>query len=205
MTLDSLVRALGARHYPSGWMAQCPAHEDDKASLSIGEDCGKVLIKCHAGCSQRDVIDALKGRGLRKTAPAPPWARRIIAQFDYTDAAGELLYQIVRFDPKEFRQRRPDGCGGCTWKKHPHQVLYHFEAAIVFIVEGEKGVETLRNWGFVANTNAGCVRGGIEPPDGRPPTVLQNLRVTLSQGIRDATLSSWGRKRSCDSLREAVY
>jgi DNA primase len=38
-------------------------------------------------------------------------------------------------------------------------VLYRLpevmEAPIVFVVEGEKDVETLRSWGFVATTNAG--------------------------------------------------
>ena len=159
MTIESIVRALGARHYPSGWMAPCPAHEDDKPSLSIGEADGKILLHCHAGCSQRDVIDALRSRGLWDTAPATTWAKRIVATYNYTEAAGELLYQIVRFEPKDFRQRRPDGRGGWIWRKHPNQVLYHLpeilEAPIVFVVEGERDVETLRAHGFVATTNAG--------------------------------------------------
>jgi len=84
---------------------------------------------------------------------------RIVATYDYTDATGNLLYQVVRFEPKDFRPRYPDGRNGWIWKKHPHQVLYHLrevlEAPIVFVVEGEKDVETLRDWGFVATTNAG--------------------------------------------------
>ena len=49
-------------------MARCPAHEDRKPSLSIssGRD-GKVLVHCHAGCDQRDVIAILRERGLWKT------------------------------------------------------------------------------------------------------------------------------------------
>ena len=49
-------------------MARCPAHEDRKPSLSIssGRD-GKVLVYCHAGCDQRDVIAVLRERGLWKT------------------------------------------------------------------------------------------------------------------------------------------
>lgn len=37
---------------------------------------------------------------------------RIVATYDYTDEAGTLLYQSVRYDPKDFKQRRPDGKGG---------------------------------------------------------------------------------------------
>jgi putative DNA primase/helicase len=51
------------------------------------------------------------------------------------------------------------GCGGWIWRKHPHQVLYRLpevlEAPILFLVEGERDVESLRDCGFVATTNAG--------------------------------------------------
>lgn len=76
-----------------------------------------------------------------------------------TPEHGNLLYQIVRYQPKDFKQRRPDGCGGWTWRKGERQVLYRLpevlEAPIVFVVEGERDVETLREHGFVATTNAG--------------------------------------------------
>jgi hypothetical protein len=46
-------------------MARCPAHDDRKPSLSIGEgQDGTVLVHCHAGCDQRDVIAALNASGL---------------------------------------------------------------------------------------------------------------------------------------------
>jgi len=49
-------------------MARCPVHEDRSPSLSIstGKD-GKVLVRCHAGCDQRDLIAALLQRGLWQT------------------------------------------------------------------------------------------------------------------------------------------
>ena len=35
--------------------ACCPAHDDTTPSLSIGEgDDGKLLYRCHTGCSQED-------------------------------------------------------------------------------------------------------------------------------------------------------
>jgi DNA primase len=71
---------------------------------------------------------------------------------------------VVRYDPKDFLQRRPDGHGGWVWKKSQSQVLYRLgevrESPIVFVVEGERDVETLRDYGFVATTNA----GGAEAP-----------------------------------------
>ena len=36
---------------------------------------------------------------------------KIVATYDYTDEGRRLLYQNVCFEPKDFRQRRPDGKG----------------------------------------------------------------------------------------------
>jgi hypothetical protein len=35
--------------------------------------------------------------------------------YDYRDESGTLLFQVCRIEPKDFRQRRPDGRGGWTW------------------------------------------------------------------------------------------
>ena len=64
MTAETIARALGGRKVGQGWTARCPAHEDREPSLSIRDADGKVLVRCHAGCDQRDVIAALKERGL---------------------------------------------------------------------------------------------------------------------------------------------
>ena len=165
--LASIVHDLGARRSGSGFMGKCPAHEDRKPSLSIAERNGKVLFHCHAGCSQESVLDALKSRALWEESAEPPARPRIVDTYDYTDENGRLLYQIVRYEPKDFKQRRPDRNGDWNWKKHPRQVLYRLpevlEAPIVFVVEGEKDVETLRGWGFVATTNAGGAKAVWEP------------------------------------------
>jgi hypothetical protein len=105
------------------------------------------------------VIAALRSRGLWEYSRNASAQWLIVATYDYTDEHGELLYQTVRFEPKDFRQRRPGPRGEWIWKKGRRQVLYRLpevlEAPIVFVVEGEKDVETLRSHGFVATTNAG--------------------------------------------------
>lgn len=65
MTAAALVAALGGHRAGAGWMARCPAHEDGTPSLAlkIAED-GRLLVHCHAGCEQCDVITALSARGL---------------------------------------------------------------------------------------------------------------------------------------------
>ena len=64
MTAETIARALGGRKVGGGWTACCPAHDDQSPSLSIRDADGKVLVRCHAGCSQQNVIAALRGRGL---------------------------------------------------------------------------------------------------------------------------------------------
>jgi putative DNA primase/helicase len=64
MTAETIASALGGRKAGHGWMARCPVHDDREPSLSIREVDGKVLVRCHAGCGQRDVIAVLKERGL---------------------------------------------------------------------------------------------------------------------------------------------
>ena len=161
MTAAQIARELGGKRSGAGYVAKCPAHDDQNPSLSLSDSGGQLLVYCHAGCEQRAVVDALKGLGLWPEPHLEESSRyeRIVAVYDYTDLGGQLLYQVVRFEPKDFRPRYPDGAGGWIWKKHPDQVLYHLpevlEAAIVFVVEGEKDAEKLREHGFVATTNAG--------------------------------------------------
>ncbi|MCB2080988.1 MAG: toprim domain-containing protein [Novosphingobium sp.] len=65
MTAETIAKALGGHRAGATWMARCPAHDDSRPSLSIsmGKN-SKVLVHCHAGCDQRDVIAALSERGL---------------------------------------------------------------------------------------------------------------------------------------------
>jgi len=62
---EAIAKALGGHKTGHDWMARCPAHDDREPSLSIREaDDGKVLVRCHAGCDQARVIEALRARGL---------------------------------------------------------------------------------------------------------------------------------------------
>jgi hypothetical protein len=93
--------------------------------------------------------------------------------YDYTDENGALLFQVCRKPDKTFPQRKPDGKGGWTWKTGDvRKVLYRlpelFEAMasehVVFVVEGEKDVESLRKIGVPAT----CNPGGASEPDKQP-------------------------------------
>jgi hypothetical protein len=65
MKAETIAMALGGRKVGGGWMARCPAHDDRDPSLSIRDaHHGKVLVRCHAGCDQGQVISALCSSGL---------------------------------------------------------------------------------------------------------------------------------------------
>jgi hypothetical protein len=85
-------------------------------------------------------------------------AAEIVATYDYTDEGGNLLFQCVRFQPKDFRQRQPDGKGGWIWNLDgARRVLYRLpevlKAQTVCVAEGEKDCNNLAKLGFVATTN----------------------------------------------------
>lgn len=165
--LDS--RGLSPRKSGTGWTARCCGHEDKNASLSVsaGAD-GRVLLKCHAGCTAENIVGAL---GLKladlfppRPASVAPVTPRIVATYPYTDEAGQLLFECVRFTPKTFRQRRPDTAkpGAWVWNlEGVRRVLYRLPelkvaltaGRTIFVCEGEKDVETLAQHGFAATCN----------------------------------------------------
>ncbi|MBI3182068.1 MAG: hypothetical protein HYZ28_07980 [Myxococcales bacterium] len=129
-TVLAALEAHGCNPQESGgqWAALCPAHEDSMPSLSLtAADDGRVLVKCHGGCSFEEFARALDLPASAFFAPKPnKGLGRIVAAYSYTDEAGALLFEVVRFEPKTFRQRRPDGKGGWVWSiKGVRQVLYH--------------------------------------------------------------------------------
>jgi DNA primase (bacterial type) len=171
---DLLLRLKGVRRVEKGWMALCPAHDDHNPSLSIkeGED-GRVLFHCFADCSSERVCGVL-GIGLGELGPkkdshnssfrqTTSRSRRLVATYDYTDENGKLLFQVLRYEPKQFCQRRPDGKGGWLYNlNNTRRVLYRLPdllkadtSEMVFIVEGEKDAERLVALGLVGTTNPG--------------------------------------------------
>ena len=163
---EVLAHLEGVKRTSKQWQAKCPAHEDSKASLSLGRGHdGRVLMKCFAGCSTRDVCTALgiTEADLFASDNGHQVKSQLVATYDYRDETGELLYQAVRYSPKDFKQRRPDGKGGWIWNlKGVRRVLYRLReliaadpSVLVFIVEGEKDVDRLVRAGFVATCNVG--------------------------------------------------
>ena len=154
---EIVARCAKAREKGEGWEACCPAHEDDHPSLTITPAGEKVLLHCHAGCEVSAVVTALDLTlaDLFVTSPASRNGhKRIVKEYDYYDATGTLVHQTVRYEPKAFKQRRPDPAqpGEYLWNLEGIEpVLYHLpqvleavqQGKITYLVEGEKDAETL--------------------------------------------------------------
>ncbi len=160
--LEKVLSRLGeVKKSGEGYMAHCPAHIDNKRSLSVKEtDMGVVLLKCFAGCQFEEVLKAIN---LEKKDLFPPKQKnsnyranpkaRIDQVYHYVDADGKELYQVVRYIPKDFKQRIQKPNGGFIWStKGVKRVLYQLPTVIervknglpIVIVEGEKDVHNLR-------------------------------------------------------------
>jgi 5S rRNA maturation endonuclease (ribonuclease M5) len=157
---DMLDRFDKADRQPDGsWRVTCPAHDDRTPSLHLTLTADRWLLSCQANCETADVLaaagldwaDLFSGNGKRE----------IVATYDYVDERGEPLFQVVRFHPKDFRQRRPDG----TWNLNGvRRVIYRLPQVIeavksgrrVWVVEGEKDVHALERASQVAT----CCPGG---------------------------------------------
>jgi hypothetical protein len=165
---DLAKKIPGSRRRSDGrwWDGRCPAHDDRSASFSWADGERALIGKCHAGCTIQMIASAL-GIDMRQLsyangqAPAPNIvARRMVATYDYVDPAGRVLYQVCRFEPKDFRVRRPDGNGGFVWSLNgvrvvPYRLDEIAEARRVYIVEGERDADTLAEQGLIATCNHG--------------------------------------------------
>ena len=179
-TGEFLDRLDGVHKAGAGHVAKCPAHPDDKPSLSVsaGAD-GRILLHCHAGCSAPDIVNSMGltmsdlmpprdmpsiadlTRGMRLKPQTP---RHVVATYDYEDESGAKLYRVTRYEPKDFRQNRYDEAGNLQptmtgARLVPYRLPQVIAAAQagqpVFVVEGEKDVQTVERLGFTATTNSG--------------------------------------------------
>jgi hypothetical protein len=119
------------------------------------------LIRFANDCDYKAAFDWLRSNGFESFIGERPAAKKIVAEYDYTDENGACLYQNVRFEPKDFRQRHSDGNGGWIWKGPERPVPYKLPELIksgnapVLLAGGEKDVDNLLNLELVATTNHG--------------------------------------------------
>lgn len=129
-----------------------------------GEGGGVLDLVIHKQGGDRKGAAAWLSEVFPNDVPATASKREIVATYPYVDVAGDMIFEVVRFEPKDFRQRRPNGAGGYHWNlKGVELTLYRLPEVLraisenqrVYIVEGEKDADRLATLGLVATCNPG--------------------------------------------------
>src|SRR5262245_4951750 len=154
-TVEALVVALSEVTDDEEAAKRLPLIADTAARLREGQPVqgGPALVDLLGACGDDVVARLGELLGVK--------IKRIVATYDYEDETGVLRSQTVRYDPKDFKQRRPDRRGGWIWDlKGVPRLLYRLPelvkadpSQIVFLPEGEKDVDNLRRLGLTATTN----------------------------------------------------
>jgi len=169
-----------ADHYHAGRPKKRNGHEiryGNNGSLSVdtkkgtwwdnelSEGGGVIdMVRFHEGAGLASVSDILERKfGIpKRTQEKLKTVRHHVADYDYYNQDGELVYQVQRFAPKTFRQRRPDGNGGWIYNmKDVEAQPYNLPEIMlnpnktIFIVEGEKCADKLNSLGGIATTSHG--------------------------------------------------
>ncbi len=163
---DKLSRGDELRFGTNGSL-RVTVHGDQRGTWrdhEAGEGGGVLDLIVHKQGGDRKHAAAWLSETFPNEVPAAASKRRIVATYPYIDAAAEMIFEVVRFEPKDFRQRRPDGAGGWHWNlKGVEPTLYRLPEIVraiegnerIFIVEGEKDADQLAKLGLAATCNPG--------------------------------------------------
>lgn len=146
------------------WTALCPAHDDERRSLSVNDADGRALWKCHAGCSQAAVTAAIRAKlgGSENNGDS----RKLVATYTYTDESGRPVFYRDRFEwfekgqtqkgvyPRQLDGTRT-GVPGVPYRLHEVRHAVATDGTIIF-AEGEKAVDVLRAHEYTATTTGGA-------------------------------------------------
>jgi len=169
------------RHYGipvTDGKAHCPFHPpDENPSFSLfqkddgtwawkdfHDDAGGSIIDFVARKENltfsESILKIKKLEGIEdRSAPAPTRkaGRKIEKTYDYTDEAGKLIFQKIRYAPKAFACRRPEGGGWVYNIRSVKPVLYRLakikDEPRVFLCEGEKDADRLACLGYASTSS----------------------------------------------------
>ena len=152
---------------------RCPFHPDRTASLSI--KLSEAVWMCHAGCGSGGILDferrmfpggdlnswwstITKICGLEPNKRGARELGKLVATYDYRDPNGKLLFQKLRYEPKNFVQRAPNGNGRWNYSlsgvtKPLYRLPELVTCQVALIAEGEKDADALcaLPWASLAN------------------------------------------------------
>ena len=139
-----------------------PADNDLDCLKYVRDKCG-IVFRPNGSCrfSEADIERAVMAAAAAQTRNGNPKGK-LVATYPYRDGDGTLLYEVLRYEPKRFQHRQPDGHGGWIYRGTQRRVLYRypdllkFPSATIFVTEGEKDCDRL--WSI--DLCATCVASG---------------------------------------------
>ncbi|MCY4088012.1 MAG: AAA family ATPase [Actinomycetia bacterium] len=177
-----IAEALGdaTRLSDGSCMAHCPAHDDNRPSLHLTDSGDKLLVHCHAGCSQEEVIDALRELGLWGSDPG--WRQAATGTEAGSPAAAlpatpeerfaAHVRPVVDTDPERLPALLESDCGTVT-------IIY---AGKTHIIHGKPG--TGKTWdALLAAIRAGRVLWCDF--DDKPATLAKRAELLRADNILD--------------------
>lgn len=199
MDLNDLIELIRSKtgHHPkrngNSYSSRCPAHEDRNPSLSVSESQdGKLLIKCHAGCTLDEICNtlAIKPYDLfplkvqYHTEKYRPSQQQAKIEYIYTDEHGVHLYKKIRLPRKSFYIETWSEEKWVSGLKIDTRVLYALPKVAgaissdqeIYLVEGEKDAETLLSRGLIATTP---IEGAGSSLSSHYLSQLQNANIVL--------------------------
>lgn len=164
---QELIPSLKVNGRPEA-LGLCPFHDDHNPSMNVNVETGLYfcpvcndggdLIKFYMRHKQMGFKEALVQLSEYSGQAGEKVPSKIECVYPYTDEAGKVLFEVVRYIPKTFRQRRPDGKGGYIYniggvRLIPYNLQNVITSDTVFICEGEKDCDNLAKLGLAATTN----------------------------------------------------
>lgn len=149
------------------YVAACPLHADEEFSFRYQKS--TRTWQCTFGCGGGDLVAlgvrlwkcGIGDANARLLSLCGENLRQVVRRYAYLDAAGQFVFEVLRYSPKAFHARVPVSWMWIECARIPelHRVLYRLpemlSASDVLIVEGERDCETARAMGWVAACNPG--------------------------------------------------
>lgn len=152
VSAEILAGALGGKQAGSGWIARCPAHDDQTHNLSVHDSEQGILVHCQAGCTQENEISVLRSRSLW---PAGSPARSVRIQSGFA-SLGEIAL-LKSSNISAISRSLPGNSASRLWPFTGGSPSTIFPSSGQFRSSGSRGRDTT---------------GGHHSPDGRGQCAL---------------------------------
>ena len=180
-----------------------------------------VAAKDYKRSPEMEAMLAANAAAISQRQGDQPPRGRVRHTYDYTDSTGALVFQVLRYEPKRFSQRRPDPDHPGGWINNlqgvdrvPYRLpdVLQFPDATLFVCEGEKDTDNCAALGLCATTAAGskwtasCIRAltGRETPfaEGEDRFGARDI-VILQHNDEAGARRRWPRRKHCTATPRA--